>query len=375
MLTRETLLERGAGTVNELVAIENINAIELYRNGGLEEVINKIEIEIKSLVPDISTVAGRKAIASNAYKGVRSRTILDNAGKELNEERNKLTALVNKSRKSMRERLTAITDEARKPLTEWEEADKKRLKNLEDAIQDMQEVGLFSADQWMFLSIDEMGRKIVEVDTIYGAWTWGEFAAKAKMAKEQAIINIKHGISERKARDKAEAERIEAEKKAQAEREAQIAKEAAERATREAEEKADKARLKAEQEEKEHIAKIESDKQSAIQATKDAQSKLERERNEAAEAMKSAQEKAEREKDAAIQAERNRKAAENAALKEKERLAKEKVDKKAANKAHQGKINREALNSAVKSGFTPDEAKAFIEAVVKGEIYHVTINY
>ena len=373
--------------MNELITIndKNYSPIQLYTGDGLDQVIEEIEQEALSFVPDMTTEKGRKAVASNAYKVTRSITALDDAGKNLTEDWRSKTNQVNASRRNMRGRLTLIRDNARKPLTEWEEADKERIAGHEDCIQRIIDYGIRATTNWIDRTVEDLQENIAWVEGL-SSESFEEFKAKAKMAKDQAIINIKHGIAERKAYDKAEADRIQAEAEERSEREERIAKVAAKQAKKDAEEKAEKERIKAAAAEKERIAKIEADKQAvlaqveadkqaAIQAQKDAQAKIELERKEAAEAMKAAQEKAERDKEAAIQAERDRQAAEDAAFMEKERLAEKAEAKKAANKAHQGKFNREALNSAVEAGFDPDEAKAFIEAVAKGQIKHITINY
>ena len=349
--------------MSELQLLENINAVAIYNDGGLDEVIEKIESEVRSFVPDMSTHEGRKEIASIAYKVAKSKTALDKAGKDLVSGWKEQAKKVDASRKAMRERLDALRDEVRRPLTEWEEADKARIANHEANIQEMVDGGLRTAEGWMNLSIDAMQDRLSEIESV-DLSSFEEFEMRAKQAKEQAIINIKHGISERHAFEKAEAERIEAEKKAQAEREARIAKEAAERAKREAEIE----RRQAEKAEAERIAKAEAEKAAAIQAAKEAEERAKREAIEAAE-------RAEAEKQAAIKAERDRIAAEKE--KERKRIEAEKAaeKKKADNINHQRKINREAMKSFTNNGFSDDDAKAIVKMIAGGKIKHISIKY
>ncbi|HID7917402.1 TPA: hypothetical protein ACXIEW_002580 [Pseudomonas aeruginosa] len=59
-------------------------ALQVYSAAnGLDPFLAKIREEIDGFVPDVTTRKGREAIASIAYKVARSKTALDNVGKEL----------------------------------------------------------------------------------------------------------------------------------------------------------------------------------------------------------------------------------------------------------------------------------------------------
>ena len=63
---------------------EKKTALEVYKTeNGLDPWIAKIRKEVESFVPDVTTKKGRDAIASIAYKVAKSKTALDNLGKEL----------------------------------------------------------------------------------------------------------------------------------------------------------------------------------------------------------------------------------------------------------------------------------------------------
>jgi colicin import membrane protein len=85
-----------------------------------------IEGEIAAFVPNLETGVGRKAVAALAYKITRTKTALDEAGKELNAELRKRIDAVDEVRRGAREKLDELADRARKPLTDWEEAEKRR---------------------------------------------------------------------------------------------------------------------------------------------------------------------------------------------------------------------------------------------------------
>lgn len=65
--------------VTDLVVIEKQNAMAVFTTKEqLDPIIEAIEKEARSLVPDVSTRKGRDAIASMAHKVARSKTYIDN---------------------------------------------------------------------------------------------------------------------------------------------------------------------------------------------------------------------------------------------------------------------------------------------------------
>lgn len=114
--------------VTDLIVIEKQNAMAVFTTKEqLDPIIEAIEKEARSLVPDVSTRKGRDAIASMAHKVARSKTYIDNAGKDLVAELKALPKQIDESRRIVRERLEALKDEVRRPLTEWE-AEQERIK-------------------------------------------------------------------------------------------------------------------------------------------------------------------------------------------------------------------------------------------------------
>lgn len=114
--------------IMDLVVIEKKNAMAVFTNNDqLDPLIEAIEKEARSLVPDVTTKKGRDAIASMAHKVARSKIYIDNAGKDLVAELKALPKQIDESRRVVRERLDALKDEVRRPLTEWE-AEQERIK-------------------------------------------------------------------------------------------------------------------------------------------------------------------------------------------------------------------------------------------------------
>ncbi|STR94742.1 Uncharacterised protein [Hafnia alvei] len=157
-------------------------------------------------MPDLSTKKGRDAIASMAHKVARSKTYIDNAGKDLVAELKALPKQIDESRRLVRERLDALKDEVRRPLTEWE-AEQERIK-AEEAMNSMHEEALV-----MNAEFDH------------------QRAAKIEADHEMALLmNEKIDREREEARQKAE--------QAKREHEERIKREAEEKARREADEAA-----------------------------------------------------------------------------------------------------------------------------------------
>lgn len=55
--------------VTDLVVIERANALTVFKSADqIEEILAKVEREVMSFVPDVTTAKGRKEIASLAYR-------------------------------------------------------------------------------------------------------------------------------------------------------------------------------------------------------------------------------------------------------------------------------------------------------------------
>ena len=197
--------------VTDLVVIEKQNAMAVFTTKEqLDPIIEAIEKEARSLVPDVSTRKGRDAIASMAHKVARSKTYIDNAGKDLVAELKALPKQIDESRRIVRERLDALKDEVRRPLTEWE-AEQERIK-AEEAMNALHTEAL--------VMNEEFDRQL---------------AARIEADHEMALL-----MNDKFDRDREE-QRRQAEQ-ALRERDEKLQREAAEKATRDAEEKANRER-------------------------------------------------------------------------------------------------------------------------------------
>ncbi|HIE1494166.1 TPA: hypothetical protein ACXJFH_001347 [Enterobacter kobei] len=260
--------------VTDLVVIEKQNAMAVFTTKEqLEPIIEAIEKEARSLVPDVSTRKGRDAIASMAHKVARSKTYIDNAGKDLVAELKALPKQIDESRRIVRERLDALKDEVRLPLTEWE-AEQERIK-AEEAMNslhaealgmneefDRQRAAQIEADHEMALLMNDKFDRDREEQRRLAEQAQREHEERIKReAAEQARrdAEAKHkaeieAAARREADEKARADAAERKRKEDAERAEREKKEAIAAEKRKAQEEADRIKRETEQKEAARLA-------------------------------------------------------------------------------------------------------------------------
>ncbi|PJX60179.1 MULTISPECIES: hypothetical protein [unclassified Klebsiella] len=320
--------------IMDLVVIEKKNAMAVFTNNDqLDPLIEAIEKEARSLVPDVTTKKGRDAIASMAHKVARSKTYIDNAGKDLVAELKALPKQIDESRRVVRERLDALKDEVRRPLTEWE-AEQERIK-AEEAMNALHAEALAMNEEF-----DRLLAARIESDHEMALLMNDAFdreqADKAAEAERQRIAH-----EEEIKRMAAAAAAREVEQRAQREREEAALREAALKAQAE---QAERDRIAAEQ-------KAEADKQAAIEAER-----------------RKAQEEADRIRREAEQREQAR-------LAEEKRKADEQARREADVK-HRKAVGAEVVKALVaNTSLTRDQAIEVLTAVKDGRIPHTGISY
>lgn len=320
--------------VTDLVVIEKSSAMAVFTNNEqLDPIIEKIEKEARSLVPDVSTKKGRDAIASMAHKVARSKTYIDNAGKDLVAELKALPKQIDESRRIVRERLDALKDEVRRPLTEWE-AEQERIK-AEDAakIKAEEDRKQFESDHEIALLMNEKHDREAKEKA--------EEAERRRIAHEEELKRQAAEQAKREAEEKAAAELAAAKKR---EEDAIAARAQAELLAKQAQERA-------EQEAKDAAAKAEVEKKAAIEAEK----------------LK-AQEEADRIK-------REAEAKEAARLAEEKRIADEKA-KREADVKHRKAVGTEIVNAlTANTSISRDQAIEVLKVLMDGLVPRTQINY
>lgn len=298
----------------------------------ISNLISDIRQKALSVVGDVTTVKGRGVYISMASTVRRTKTVIDDAGKNLVAEMKKRPALVDASRKKVRDALDELAVEIRRPATEWE-AEQERIKAEEAArVKAENDRKQFESDHEIALLMNDAFDR--------------EAKEKAEEAERQRIAH-----EEELKRQAAEQARREAEEKAAAELAAAKKREEDAIAARaQAELLAKQAQERAEQEAKDAAAKAEAEKKAVIEAE-----------------QRKAKEEADRIK-------REAEAKEAARLAEEKRIADE-AAARAADVEHRRAINAAAVQALIEQGIPDDWAKACVVAIARGKVPATTINY
>ncbi len=352
------------------------NALAVFKAAnGLDPYLAHIRAEIDGFIPDVTTRKGREAIASIAHSVARSKTTLDNIGKELVAELKDVPKKIDAERKRMRDLLDAWKDEVRKPLDDWQAAEDARIDKLQNGIDWFNLRATENAD----LDSTELKASIAEVERITVGEKWEEFEAEAHRTKAKAVESLNAALVKREAYEAEQAElvrlRAESEAQAQRDREAQIAREAEERTKAEAE--------RAARAEREAVARREQEATAAAEK-RELELKLQAEQAErqAAQAKAdqlAAEQTAEQDRIAAV----NRQAAavEQARLDElaRQKAAADEIIRqqqiREADTKHKGKIMRAAKESIMELNVSEELAKAIVLKIARGEVPAITINF
>lgn len=336
--------------------------LEIFKDAQkLEAIYSRIEKMALGLVADVTTKEGISQIKTCARQIASVKAKVDDAGKKVKAELNRLPLVIDENRRKFREKMEALQEEIRRPVTEIEEREKE--------IEDIKAMHLAVAMSGSAI-IKQQLEKVKAIELT--AEKWKESLAKAEkaVAGEISALNLMIGEAEKREEEARELEELRR-KKEEAERiirEQKIKEEAERRAKAEAEARAaaEKARLEREKEEAERRA---------AEAERKAQEA--REREEAARNSKEAIERA------AI-------GAQQAAVPMSKTLPASKPsawtpEMKAVNKAVYEQIAEYVLPEIRKTivGFTDngyrvaaeEAAKAVVKAILTGKIRNLKVEY
>jgi colicin import membrane protein len=319
----------------------------VYRDDTvLTGLISEIEAEIAAAKRDVSTKAGREAIASLAYQISRRKTPILDAGKKLTEDWRKKTATVNATKSEVEKQFDALRDKARAPLDAWETAEKSRVAHVETVMSTLRQAAAVPAS-YVLQDFDEdiemVNRTVIDD-------SFGDQRDEAEDAKVEALTALRAGRANfiKAEEERAELARLRAaeEERERKEREAEAARQAAE----------------AERERTAAAAKRAAEEAAArVQAEADAA--IAEERRKAREAEETLAAEQQRQRDA--KAAEERAAAEEAAA----------TAARQANIEHRSKIMREAKEAIMTCGPTEGMAKQIVLAICAGTIPHTSISF
>ena len=318
---------------------------------GLQTIIEQITEQalVQAEGLDASTPVSRRELASIAYSVAKAKTGIDGEGKDLVAEAKQKIKVVDDNRKAVRDALDKLKDDIRRPVTEFEEAEKKRLAVIQDVIDQLSSLASANDANGGRLSAEQLRLRRHQAAAL-AKNDYGDMAAEVAEKAAECIKFLDTAITaaDEYEQQQAEIQRLQAEQAAreQAERDAKIAAEAAEKARAEAEAKAK--------------AEREASERARIEAQLRAEQAEQREKDAAA--------RAEAEKQAAIESERQRQQQEQQATAAAEA-------ERAANVENQRKVNRTVMAAMLECGIEEEAAKAFLIKVVQGKVPHLKITY
>lgn len=332
--------------MNALATVETLTALDVFTDEKHEELVARLEVYVRALPKDMDTPKGRDEIRSLAAKVARTKTGLDDLGKEFVADLKKQTGAVDAKRKLIRDRLDALRDEVRGPLTAFEEAEAKRINDHEAAL-----IAIMQGPADAAGGTSVLIRTILSAIEKISARDWQEFEHRGigafQESRDRLAIMLAAAVQQ-----EADAAELIALRKQAAEQQARDV------AARLEAEKAENARIAAEAE----AARIaEAVERAKVAAEKAAAAELER----AAQAVRDAEAAAAK----AVEAERLRVARE-----EGDRIAA--AAKLERNKKHRAKVHNEIAGFLMgDAGLSNDHAHSVVEQLAAGSIPHVTITY
>jgi chemotaxis protein histidine kinase CheA len=345
-----------------------MNDLAIIEQGGVPALVAAIRSELAPQSVDLTTVSGRKAVASAAYAVAQRKVAVDGAlAAQLAEWKEKVKA-GDAWRREIKTALQSLQDEVRAPLTAWETEQERYAANL----------GAIRADvvgaDGLPLPVEVLRAQVARLAGLaLTPENYGDQCAQAAIIRDTALAAAQNALAraeeaEAQAAEIARLRAVEAEAQRQAEIKRQAEAEAArmvelarlkeEAARREAEDaqrraaeaearraaEADEAQRRATEAEARRVAEAEEAQRRAIAQAEAA----------------AARAKAQAEADAAARA----KAEADAAA------------ARAADKEHRGAVNRAAVAALIEhAGLSEQQARAVVVAIVAGKVPAVSVKY
>jgi colicin import membrane protein len=196
----------------ELITVPANPAVILTDQGEREKLFDIVRRAIELAKPDTSTAKGRDAIKALAFKVTRTKTAIDEAGKELNAAKRAEINAVDAVRREARLVLEDLAERARQPLTDWERAEEIRIEECQAIIDGFRHAVVISSTDTAE-TVDARGRAIhdTEIDQARFGPALFPLAVQAKADAVASLVAAKQRLRQMEA-DAAELERLRAEK-------------------------------------------------------------------------------------------------------------------------------------------------------------------
>lgn len=187
--------------MNDLIILEPSDIPALLSDAEkMEAIIATIEKTALAEVSDTSTKQGRADITSLAYKVSKTKGPLTKAADTMKEDAQAIIKSVNGSKNTFTDRMDTLRDTIKQPLIDWQEAEDKRVADLETKLKTEFQFEPDTTSSDIEHQIDCV--KSVSVEQA----DWSEFAGAAQVAKKQMLETLRDKLELAKVREAAEAE-------------------------------------------------------------------------------------------------------------------------------------------------------------------------
>ncbi|EKP0260272.1 hypothetical protein JFQ93_001530 [Aeromonas sobria] len=350
----------------QLVVIEPASVNALFIDGiGLQEMLAAVRQQVTSIVPDASTIKGRKQIASLAHACSKFKVYGEGFGKELADELKAKPKKLDANRKIFRDYMDALKDEVRAPLTKFEEAEATRVADLQARLARIKAFNTAASTECAAADLQAM---LLEVEQTALDDTWQELLPQATVAQELAVKRLSETLAARK-KYEAEQEELQELRKKQAEqdrieRERLIAEQAAESARIQEEDRQRLEREAAQHREQEAL------RQTRVAIEREAQARCDAEAAELARQQAEANAAQQAEEAATRAAEQERQH-----IADEQRLKDEEDARRLADRDHRSRIHDAIMMDLIGLGIEEEKAINLIKHIAINKISHLTINY
>lgn len=178
----------------ELEAIEKMAPAKLFKPKAMGTLLKAIEIEATAEVPDVETPEGRKAITSLAYKVARSKTTIDDIGKEFVGKQKAAIAEIDEVRRTARQFLDQVKINVRMPLTQWEQAEEDRITKIQGKINRLIDLGDTTDDMNVLLTSIDLEANLKQLRATKITKIYAEYQDEAINAMNASIVAVTDAI-------------------------------------------------------------------------------------------------------------------------------------------------------------------------------------
>jgi colicin import membrane protein len=172
--------------MNVLATVETLTALDVFTGDAHIDLVERLEKYVLAQPRDMDTSKGRDEIRSLAAKVSRTKTGLDELGKEFTAALKKQTGAVDGQRKLIRDRLDVLRDTVRAPLTAFEEVEADRIANHEGALVRAAQAATFNSPTATLSQIDD---RIAALENEFNR-DWEDFADRAREAYDDSLNRL-----------------------------------------------------------------------------------------------------------------------------------------------------------------------------------------